>query len=598
MGTKLQLVDLDVAIKSLIVDQLHRPSDLKNVCLVKKQLHELAVKPLYRHVNLDLGSSNDNRLTAFCNPRNIGLQHIRQIRLYLAKVRDTCNQKQQAAFATRMILEFLPENTIEEFSWCPWEPFSADNLMLLYKRQRRLKWLEVMDLDRSILPALKKDTALQADLFANARKLALYPENRETLDACQYFVEKTADVLEDLIIHANFDTHDLRDHSPSTDSVDPRELNDSATGPGLLMRKIFGHSQPFETATPLRNLKALRLHRINLRHCADTWCRVVDFQRVESLRLYQCPGVDSLLGQMSKAAQLPKQLKVLEFQHKDNAENEALIALDGFLCLVSGIRELVIDMVQVKHLPAAAGIARHGRTLESLNVHGSESCGHLTSSDGEYDELVYDIDDFEKIAQSCVKLEQLSCAWPSTSLIRSPEAEWQAFENAALGNLSKLVTLQITTFPSNKPSTQLLPKSVYEQLLQGLAERLFERARNGTAKSDTNSVPSLTDHADASADSSPGGKGHGKLNLIAFGISEKIYEREDSRNQLLFLRSTAKTALGADKVYAAPVGWCLRQFLEPRSDVLDFVLMPGRESRVPCREREIAWGDDDELEFT
>jgi hypothetical protein len=30
-------------------------------------------------------------------------------------VTDRCNQEQQATFATRMLLEFLPENILEEF---------------------------------------------------------------------------------------------------------------------------------------------------------------------------------------------------------------------------------------------------------------------------------------------------------------------------------------------------------------------------------------------------------------------------------------------------------------------------------------------------
>lgn len=97
--------------------QILRPTDLKNVCLVNKQLHSLAVKPLYRNVSLDLGSPNDTRLSAFLNPRNAGLKHIRQIRLYLANVRDKCNQPQQANFATRMLLEFLPEDILEEFRY-------------------------------------------------------------------------------------------------------------------------------------------------------------------------------------------------------------------------------------------------------------------------------------------------------------------------------------------------------------------------------------------------------------------------------------------------------------------------------------------------
>ena len=92
-----------------------RPSDLKNVCLVNKQFHEIAVKTLYRYIALDVGSANDKRLTAFLNPENIGLKHIRKIRLDMARVRDTCNQAQQAQLMCRMLLEFLPKDILEEF---------------------------------------------------------------------------------------------------------------------------------------------------------------------------------------------------------------------------------------------------------------------------------------------------------------------------------------------------------------------------------------------------------------------------------------------------------------------------------------------------
>lgn len=102
-------------LKSCVIEHITRPSDLKNVCLVSKELHEIAVRFLYHDVSLDLGSVNDNFMPALLNPRNIGLKHIRQIRLYLANKTDRCNQEQQATFATRMLLEFLPENILEEF---------------------------------------------------------------------------------------------------------------------------------------------------------------------------------------------------------------------------------------------------------------------------------------------------------------------------------------------------------------------------------------------------------------------------------------------------------------------------------------------------
>jgi len=102
-------------IKSCIVEQIKRPSELKKICLVSKELHGIAVRFLYHRISLDLGSFKDNLMPSFLNPRNIGLRHIRQIHLYLAHVTDRCNQEQQATFATRMLLEFLPENILEEF---------------------------------------------------------------------------------------------------------------------------------------------------------------------------------------------------------------------------------------------------------------------------------------------------------------------------------------------------------------------------------------------------------------------------------------------------------------------------------------------------
>lgn len=136
----------------LIARQVHRPTELKNLCLTCSQMHKITVRKLYHEVTLEVGSSTDAKLTSFINPRNIGLPHIRKLDLYLAEVADKCNQLQQAHFAIRMILEFLPENILEKFSWHPWSPFLADNLVLLYKKQRRMEWLEGIALDRNVLP--------------------------------------------------------------------------------------------------------------------------------------------------------------------------------------------------------------------------------------------------------------------------------------------------------------------------------------------------------------------------------------------------------------------------------------------------------------
>ena len=454
--------------------------------------------------------------------------------------------------------------------------------MLLYRRQKKMKWLEAMDMDRPILPELKKNPAVEDGLFDNARTLALYPENRDSLDCAGYYVQKTKDKLEELIVHTRF--LNIDDDSPVRSNLTVREINDTATGPGLLTSTLFAHMLPFETCTPFQNLTSLRLHEVNLRYCADNWCKAIEFRKVQNLRVFHCPGVDALFGQLSRAAHLPKVLRVLELQHKDNSDQEALIALDGFLCLTSGLTDLLIDLTNVKSLPGVASIVRHGKTLETFNVHctnkpASSIMGDV-SSDAE--ELVFDTEDFEKLCSSAGELEQLSCAWPERALTtRSVNEDWCSFERSA-SKLRKLVTLQITTWPSNKPGSQLLPRSIYEYLLQGVATHLFDSAAKRTpSPPDSPALTAEPDDAEATEAVSTPLLPYSRLRLIAFGISDKIYEREDSRNQLLYIKSSAFDAEGGKITYAAPVGWLARQYLEPRSEILDFVL--SREARLPCR---------------
>jgi hypothetical protein len=102
-------------VKSCIIEQVNRPSDLKNVCLVSKELHEIAVRFLYHDVSLELGSLRDYHMPAFMSRHNIGVKHIRKITLFLSSVPDPCNSEQQATFAISMLLSFLPENILEEF---------------------------------------------------------------------------------------------------------------------------------------------------------------------------------------------------------------------------------------------------------------------------------------------------------------------------------------------------------------------------------------------------------------------------------------------------------------------------------------------------
>ncbi|KAF2268461.1 hypothetical protein CC78DRAFT_371051 [Lojkania enalia] len=543
MARRLKFMDISVDIKTLVVQHVTRPTDLKSLCLVCKQLHEISVRQLYYEVTLDVGSPNDNKLAAFLSPRNIGLQHMRKLDLYLAEVLDKCNQLQQAHFAIRMILELLPENILEKFSWHPWSPFSGENLVLLYKRQKRMKWLEGIALDKDVLAELQKIPDFDK-VFENTKKLGLYPDSQEVLDFCHMLL-KNSPKVEKITLHASFEEGD----SP----IPPRELDDSSTGPGLITSTIFSHMRPFSQCTPLA-LKEVTLQKIKLRYAAETYCRLIDFRSVKSIRVFGCAGADALFAELSKSTKLPEKLEILEFKHDDNPENDGLGAFDGFLCLVSGIKILTIDLTFTKSLPACAGIVRHQKTLKQLNVHASRM------PDDCDEEHVYDYASFSQICKDCSLLEQISVAFPQVSVIRSRNDSFVNFESC-LGELPNLVTLNITTWPNSNPSARL-PRKVYEHLLQGMAQQGFERSI-----------------AHARGQNRPS-----KLAIIAFGSSDKVYDREDSMNQIIFVKGKQIDPLGNVKTTAVQIGWCLRKYVDagPKSDVLDFSL--SRSSKPPTRE--------------
>lgn len=336
---------------------------------------------------------------------------MRKLDLYLAETLDKCNQQQQANFAIRMILELLPENILEKFSWHPWSPFSGDNLVLLYKKQKRMKWLEGIALDKDVLSELQSIPDFEK-VFENVRKLGLYPDSREVLDYCHMLL-KNSPKVEKITLHASFEEND----SP----IPNRELNDSSTGPGLITSTMFNHLQPFSKCTPI-TLKEITLQKINLRYAANTYCKLVDFRSVKSIRIFNCAGADALFAELSKSTMLPDKLETLEFKHDDNHENDGLGALDGFMCLVSGIKVLTIDLTFAKSLPASAGIVRHGKTIKQLNVHASRN------PDDCDDELVYDYSSFSQICKECPLLEQVSVAFPPVSVIRSKQDSFINFE--------------------------------------------------------------------------------------------------------------------------------------------------------------------------
>lgn len=126
-----------------ILPQIIRPEDLKSLCLTSKEVREIVIPQLYKKVLLFIGGQKDLRVSTLLSRSNPGIQHIRKIYLQLEKtvlpsqilqdssdeseeeevevrVEDVSGAARQAQLTVRLLLDFLPNDILETFSWQNW----------------------------------------------------------------------------------------------------------------------------------------------------------------------------------------------------------------------------------------------------------------------------------------------------------------------------------------------------------------------------------------------------------------------------------------------------------------------------------------------
>ncbi|GAB7341036.1 hypothetical protein MBLNU457_7363t2 [Dothideomycetes sp. NU457] len=562
---------LSPELKAQIIGKITRPTDLKNVCLVSKACHEIAVRYLYHTVTLSIGGPNDGRLAAFLNPNNKGLQHLRAVCLELAKIDDICKQDQMADVMVRMIVSSIPRDVLEEFDWCHWTKFSLDSLLILHERQRRMKVLQALTVDK---PDGLAKSKVDSIIFPRCKTLELFIDTRESLDMAQSFLEKFP-LVEDINLHAHF----------KDSSITTRELNDAPTVPGLITRTLFKHLLPFETCTPLAHLTALSLRELNLKQSSDTYAKVFDFSKLTKINLQQCVGTDALLSNLCKAQNLPQRLERLEIQCKDT-EEDVISSLDVLLCLVTGLERLTLDLDKViGALPSVDGIVKHGKTLKILNVHGFKE---VTSDE----ELFWPVKDFRKLCIACPNLEQLSCAFPPTAILSgAPSLKWRSFATAITTSMKSLVTLQISNWPGYQSNQKKLPYTPYHHLLRGLAQIMFELPNDADLMEQLADDPTkVLSHVPATD------KHESKLRLITFGMCNITWrERDDDRDKMALFYRSKQLLLDSRKYVpvAVPVEFYAAKYIEPRCEVLNYYYNHDVEMPINKSGRH-SWSSEDE----
>ncbi|MCJ1436481.1 hypothetical protein MMC27_005860 [Xylographa pallens] len=447
----------------------------------------------------------------------------------------------QAQFTVRLLLDFLPRDILEVFSWQNWEPLSVDNFLLLCNKQRSLRVLEIGPMDRPLAPVLEKHPTI-FDKLTELNSVDVYPDTLDRLRASQRLLQAKPDI-EHLCISTGFEYS----------NEDPEDLHDSSIRPGLISRTLFSHMQPFDNCKPF-HLKNLDLDTVELRYATDTWLKVIKFSVLEKLEIRNCAGAEVLFAQLSKPHLRPPRLRSLRWMDDDKSEPHALEAFEGLLESLSGLETLHIYVNRMRSLPKVGPIIFHKKTLTSLSIHSQQTREAIHT---------YSEEDFDKICTECSQIRQLSIMFPKTTVehaVASPE--FLAFTSHIL-KLHNLRTLNIRRWPSTRESfigsfTRIIPTlRVYEHQLQRMTQHIFE----------------VSDMDAMENDYGLGNRSH--LSAVCWGGNGKT--RHDSNDkfklkQIPFVRGWKLDPFGEKSMLAVQTIWKMVQFVEPESDILNHSL--------------------------
>ena len=282
--------------------------------------------------------------------------------------------------------------------WRTIEPFSAENFFLLFKKQQHLQYIEIGPTDRNVMEGIGQ----KPDIFTSLQRVRIVemsPASVDSLEVSQNFLQ-TVTNLDLLRIFPALGM--LGEEAPS-------DLHDSSTEPGLISRTLFSHMGPFETCTPLA-LKVLQLDMINLRYVSNSYMRVINMPALEELSIWECPGADALLAELSKPHLRPSRLKTLRLYHRDDDQHYGVGALENFLRSISGLVTLRIEISHAEELPNDDSITKHSASLQSLSVYASKTDTTL---------IQYGTGALGRICSACTGLRQLSITPPPKSSLFS-----------------------------------------------------------------------------------------------------------------------------------------------------------------------------------
>ncbi|KAF2705069.1 hypothetical protein K504DRAFT_449117 [Pleomassaria siparia CBS 279.74] len=491
-----------------ICEHLSR-KDLINVCLTNKVMQDAAVRSLYRNISLKVAGYKTkalDRIAAMLSRENPGIDHIQSVHLldWCQPTTSCAHPEDSALAATRYLMNALPKDKLKSFLWDSPHNFTVELSLLLLKRQRNMKHIELHITVHDPEPCI--NDAYQADLsilksVEKAESLHFEPRCHDCLDYARTVLDRAKSVKK-----LKLSGYYISDRRVT--------MNDEGAYNDVVFSRLFGHLK--EPGTPSLRLTSLSLSGIDLTECKVNYANVLHFETLKKLRILNCWRPDLFLD----CSMYPNQGRAIRLEdfilqnHECNDERLVNSTLDRFLKHNKGLKNLQLYLQNDGSLPTLENIIWHGDTLEKLFV-----CVRKDPHDPNGDHVSYTTPD--QLAQLCAampKLKQLALSlddWP-VSMDCKLHKDKDGFKekilassshsrsNNPLAKLPKLQTLNIIKWPQIGCGCACLDmrEKTFRVLMRAQATeffRLFKEAQalaHPETKADTLRVMAFGEHED------------------------------------------------------------------------------------------------------
>ncbi|KAL9059134.1 MAG: hypothetical protein Q9162_001352 [Coniocarpon cinnabarinum] len=510
------------------------PDDV--LTLIVKELNELAISRLYADMKLLVGSEEDHQITQLLDSHNPGLKHIRSLTAVFDS-EDNENNIGQAQVTLGMMLQMLPRNSLETFSWRSWTPLSKKNLELLYRNQRKITNMEVVATDYEIDEAMISRLSLD-DMAKNGKTLNFLFNSKYALEFANQLIRRCPRPLKQLMIITNFkakyysaEENYGEGHLPLQDSADRHGRIFST-----MFRRSLGEDDFLDASEPLQ-VETIILTGVSL-HKATSWFTKLDGSALQTLKLEMCDAAPKALSELCRIGTGGLRLKEISISHCESANGGDIRGtLEALLNVVQGLESLSVNLCCSPNLISIQSICRHEATLKTLKI----CCTSGTREEKDEDQkgwLYFTPENFQYITKRLRNVEHLVVPYIKCQITDGfDKEEMKQMFDALTGsesNLDNLHSLQLLTRPTQQDLPSPLPDGFLSQLLAMHAKKLFAAKNSKTKKLQ-------------------------RLQLVSWGTRDG-----GKKNLSIFTRGQQSALLGQPQLAAVPVslGWVEEEYGE------------------------------------